>query len=64
MIEHFYKCVSCDKEHRVAIKAILCCVVIKEIYRCKACGAEHADAIKAHEHKRRYKDNGFCPTEC
>ena len=52
MIDHFYKCFSCDKEHGELMQAIVCCLVIKELWRCKACGADFADAVKAHKHKR------------
>ncbi len=59
MIDHFYKCVSCDKQHALCINAIMCCVVVKEIWGCKACGDEFATLRKARKHERNFGTRGF-----
>jgi DNA-directed RNA polymerase subunit RPC12/RpoP len=53
MISHFYRCISCGKQHGDNESASGCCAFVQEIYRCENCGTEFPNEGKANQHVTR-----------
>jgi len=53
MISHFYRCISCGKQHGDTETASNCCAFVQEIYRCENCGLEFPNEGKAKQHTER-----------
>jgi DNA-directed RNA polymerase subunit RPC12/RpoP len=53
MISHFFRCLSCGKQHGDNEAAALCCAFAQEVFRCDDCGREFANEGLAAQHVKR-----------
>lgn len=52
-ITHFFRCLTCEREHGDAEAAAKCCPFMQEVFRCDNCGVEFPNEAKAREHQAR-----------